>query len=70
MSDGDVNAVNVNVDEDFWGSFVDLCWFSGPTKRAGNVVMSEPGFDVAGGRWLSLCEGVRKGRMGGESCCD
>ena len=65
--------MNVDVDEDFWGSTGVVCrsvvvlWGD---EESGNVVMSEPGFDVAGGRWLSLCEGVRKGRMGGESCCD
>ena len=54
MSDGDVNAVNVNGDEDFWGSTEVVCrsvlvlWAD---EESGNVVMSEPGF---GGGWWKV----------------
>ena len=47
MSDGDVNVVNVDVDEHFWGPTGVVCrsvlilWGD---EESGNVVMSEPGF--------------------------
>jgi hypothetical protein len=47
VSDGDVNVVNVDVDEHFWGPTGVVCrsvlilWGD---EESGNVVMSEPGF--------------------------